>query len=105
MTISEILELKFPGIDLFKDCIVQDDGQGPYIKQWNLEGDIPSEADLEQWKEDLDLEYRQHKARLSREYPTWQEQMDMLYHDQKNNTTIWLDTIQNVKNSNPIPQE
>jgi len=26
-------------------------------------------------------------------YPTIEEQLDMLYHDMKNKTTVWLDTI------------
>ena len=34
-------------------------------------------------------------------YPNIKEQLDMMYHDQVNNTTTWKDTIQKVKLDNP----
>tara|TARA_R110000823_G_C15644269_1_gene470241 strand:+ start:224 stop:520 length:297 start_codon:yes stop_codon:yes gene_type:complete len=37
-------------------------------------------------------------------YPTWQEQLDMQYHDQLNNTTTWKDAIAKVKSDNPKPE-
>ena len=36
-----------------------------------------------------------------RQYPTWQEQMDMQYHDQLDGTTTWKDAIAKVKSDNP----
>ena len=38
-------------------------------------------------------------------YPTWQEQMDMQYHDQIDGTTTWKDTIAKVKVDNPKPDQ
>ena len=37
----------------------------------------------------------------SKEYPSWQEQMDMQYHDTINGTTTWKDAIAKVKSDNP----
>ncbi len=33
-------------VDFLKDLMLQDDGQGPYIKEWNLEKAKPTEAQL-----------------------------------------------------------
>jgi hypothetical protein len=38
-----------------------------------------------------------------REYPGIADQLDMLYWDKKNGTTIWEDTITEVKDANPKP--
>ena len=40
------------------------------------------------------------RNRLS-EYPTWQEQMDMQYHDAKNGTNTWQEAIEAVKTKYP----
>ena len=34
-------------------------------------------------------------------YPTWQEQMDMMYHDQTEGSRTWLDAIEAVKEAHP----
>ncbi len=36
-------------------------------------------------------------------YPALQEQLDMLWHDQQNGTSVWFDTIKNVKDTYPKP--
>lgn len=36
-------------------------------------------------------------------YPSITDQLDMLYHDQVNGTTVWKDTITAAKNSTPKP--
>tara|TARA_R100000900_G_C3297407_1_gene157001 strand:+ start:484 stop:789 length:306 start_codon:yes stop_codon:yes gene_type:complete len=36
-----------------------------------------------------------------KEYPSWQEQMDMQYWDNVNGTTTWKDAIAKVKSDNP----
>lgn len=38
-------------------------------------------------------------------YPSIQEQLDMMYHDQMNGTTTWKDAITQVKTDNPKPTE
>lgn len=46
-----------------------------------------------------------HKAPRQRAYPSIQEQLDMMYHDKKNNTTTWEDAIQAVKDAYPKESE
>ena len=43
----------------------------------------------------------EYKYKRANEYPTWQEQMDMQYHDTVNGTTNWENAIAKVKSDNP----
>ena len=43
----------------------------------------------------------QYKYNRTKEYPSWQEQMDMQYWDKVNGTTTWKDAIAKVKSDNP----
>lgn len=106
MNISDILTLKFPDKDFTKDIIIQDDGKGPYIAKWNVPNvPKPTNQDLSQWATDLDLQYRQKVAVSKRIYPPIPEQLDMIYKDKINNTTVWVDTITAIKAANPKPME
>lgn len=106
MNIYDILKLKFPNADFWQDILLQDDGKGVYIKEWNMDSiPVPTQKDLEKWAIELDLAYRQQKAIERRIYPTIQEQLDMQYRDKINNTTEWVDTITSIKSSNPKPLE
>jgi hypothetical protein len=60
--------------------------------------DKPSESDYLSQKETLEQNQR---AILTRSYPSWQDQMDMQYHDEVNGTTTWKDTIKAIKDANP----
>tara|TARA_R100001591_G_scaffold78678_1_gene85960 strand:- start:7 stop:381 length:375 start_codon:yes stop_codon:yes gene_type:complete len=42
-----------------------------------------------------------HQRPRARAYPSIQEQLDMMYHDQVNNTTTWKDAIEKVKADYP----
>jgi hypothetical protein len=106
MTLYEVLQLKFPNTDFTKDIILQDDGDGVYIKEWNIENDpLPSQSIIGQWVIELDLKYRQKLARESRVYPSWQVQEDMKYHDAIDGTTTWIDAITAIKLTHPIPEK
>lgn len=105
MKLAELLKLKFPEYDFRKDILVQDDGQGPYIKEWNLDIPEPTQKDLNRWAEELDLKHRQQQAVLARRYPPIGDQLDMLYHDKINGTTIWKDTVAAIKEAHPKPEE
>lgn len=82
MFITEILELKFPGIDLLNQVVVQDDGNGPYIRKWdNSLGPMPTQADLDQWALELAPVKQLQDARQNRrnEYPAIGDQLDELF--------------------------
>ena len=37
-------------------------------------------------------------------YPSWQDQLDMQYHDAVDGTTTWKDAIAKIKEDNPKPE-
>lgn len=53
MNIAKIIKLKYPDANLQKDVIIQDDGQGQYIKEWNLDTPKPTEKDLLNWETEV----------------------------------------------------
>lgn len=57
MNIVDVLEIKFPGIDLDKDLTLHehDDGKGIVIGQWNRPEPKPSKTTLKNWLEDPDV--------------------------------------------------
>lgn len=74
MNIAEILQLKFPGA--FKDflnplIVLQDDGDGVYIKEWNIDEKEPSPEVLAVWGNELETKYKEQQVYLLRqtEYP------------------------------------
>lgn len=69
MNIAEILILKFPSADFQKNIIIQDDGTGPYIKEWNHPSiPVPTDSELAQWKTELQSEYdKQEQDRIFKE--------------------------------------
>ena len=52
----------------------------------------------------LEKEFNALQYQRDREYPTWQEQMDMQYHDEIDGTTTWKDAVAKVKADNPKPE-
>jgi len=97
-------------VDFFSDVLLQDDsdGNGPYIKEWNIEGVAkPTDAQLDTYDTAADLEERQNAVRATRKaaYGSIADQLDMQYKDKLNGTTTWDDHVAAVKSANPIPTE
>ena len=97
-------------VDFTKDVLLQDDsnGQGPYIKSWNVSGLAqPTDDQLNAVDSAADLSERQDAARAARRnaYGDWNSQLDMQYHDSKDGTSTWEDHVAKVKTDNPIPTE
>jgi len=96
-------------IDFTKDVLLQDDsnGQGPYIKEWNLSIAKPTDAQLSAVEAAADLSERQNAVRATRRtaYGDLGDQLDMQYHDNVDGTTTWKDHVAKVKSDNPIPTE
>ena len=102
MTTSNGLEQL--GFTLNIDFVLQDDGDGVYIKEWNSkERSQPTEAEIETAEAEWQAEYdSQAYARARAEaYPSWQTQMDMMFHDQTEGSRTWLDAIEAVKEAHP----
>ncbi len=97
-------------VDFMTDVMLQDDsnGQGPYIKAWNVSGVTQPTADqLNDVDTAADLEERQNAVRATRRnaYGDLGSQLDMQYHDSIDGTTTWKDHVAAVKTANPIPTE
>jgi len=68
--------------------------------EW-LEGTSPiSQEDIDAKVAEITTRDAHIRSR-QRAYPTIQDQLDMQYHDQVNDTTTWKDAIQAVKDANP----
>ena len=63
----------------------------------------PTKEFLETEAARLQAEYDSNAWSRARQsaYPTWQEQMDMMYHDQTEGSRTWLDAIEAVKEAHP----
>ena len=97
-------------VDFTVDVLLQDDsnGQGPYIKAWNVSGVAqPTAEQLNAVDSAADLEERQNAVRATRKnaYGDLGSQLDMQYHDSIDGTTTWKDHVASVKTANPIPTE
>jgi hypothetical protein len=97
-------------VDFLVDVLLQDDsnGQGPYIKEWNVSGVAqPTAEQLNAVDSAADLSERQNAARAARRtaYGDLGDQLDMQYHDNVDGTTTWKDHVAKVKADNPIPTE
>lgn len=87
-------------VDFNNDVKLQDDGQGAYIKEWNLDTPQPTEAQLDELETQADIyesNLQQDEKRKS-EYGTWEYQLDEIYH---NGIDSWKTRIQSIKNKYP----
>ena len=89
------------------DVKLQDDsnGQGAYIKEWNLDIAQPTQAQLDALETEAQAEENLQSILNARAnaYPSIQEQLDMQYWDKVNGTTNWENAIAKVKADNPKP--
>jgi|TARA_R100001530_G_scaffold70003_1_gene49619 hypothetical protein len=93
------------GFVSFTDYVLQDDGDGVYIREWNSASPQPTEAEIEsahnEWKAEYDAqEYARNRATA---YASIGDQLDMQYWDSVNDTTTWKDHVASVKNQYPKP--
>jgi hypothetical protein len=65
-------------IDFLKDVILQDDGDGAYIKEWNLDIAQPTLAQLNAFEAQANEVERLNlvKANRAKEYPDFKEYLD-----------------------------
>ena len=91
--------------DFTSEVILQDDGSGPYIKEWNITSEKakPTKSQLNKFESEatkLENNAKVDKKRKS-EYLSWKEQMEMIYKDQKNGTSTYKDHCDKVRSDNP----
>jgi len=90
-------------IDFRKDVILQDDGNGVYIKEWNLDIPKPTLAQLDAFEAQATEVERINNIRSQRanNYPSLADQLDMQYWDKINGTNKWQQAINAVKQKDP----
>jgi len=88
-------------VDFMKDVMLQDDsnGQGPYIKEWNLAIAQPSDADLNAHESAADTDEANAQVRATRKaaYGDIGDQLDEIFKDMD----AWKARIQSIKDDNP----
>ncbi len=101
MNISEILNFKYPNEIKNGQIVLQDDGQGPYIKTWRM-GSIPKPTNEEILAWQTDATVTENKALYNRVnaadgYGKIEDQLDMIYKDLRDGTQLWQQKIGNIK--------
>ena len=88
-------------VDFMKDVMLQDDsdGNGAYIKEWNLDIAQPTDAQLSAQESAADTEEANNQVRNTRRiaYGDIGDQLDEIYKD----IDAWKARIQKIKTDNP----
>ncbi len=88
-------------VDFTKDVMLQDDsnGQGAYIKEWNLDIAQPTDEQLASYETAANTAESNAQVDATRrsEYGSWNNQLDEIFHS----IDDWKARIQTIKNNNP----
>ena len=88
-------------VDFTTDVVLQDDsnGQGAYIKEWNLDIAQPTDEQLATYETVANTAEANASVDNTRKqaYGSWQDQLDEIYHD----IDAWKTRIAQVKADNP----
>ena len=86
-------------VDFLKDVLLQDNGQGAYIKEWNLDIAQPTDEQLASYEAAANTaeSNAQVDAKRKAAYGDIGEQLDEIYHDMD----AWKARIQQIKTDNP----
>jgi|SRR5210317_2154579 len=88
-------------VSFLEDVVLQDDsnGQGAYIKEWNLDIAQPTDAQLASYETTANTAEANATVDATRisQYGSWGDQLDEIYHD----IDAWKTRIQGIKTNNP----
>ena len=87
-------------IDFRKDVLLQDDGKGAYIKEWNLDIPKPTDAQLDAFEAQATTYENNQKIIATRKslYGSWESQLEEIY---DNGIDSWKNRIAQIKIENP----
>ena len=89
-------------VDFTKDVMLQDDsdGQGAYIKEWNLDIAQPTQAQLDALETQAQTYENNQQIISTRKklYGSWESQLEEIY---DNGIDSWKARIQQIKTDNP----
>ena len=90
-------------VDFLKDVMLEDDSNGAYIKEWNLDIAQPTADQISSYETAANAAETNAVIDATRrtQYLSWQQQMEMIYKDQKNGTTTFKDHCDKVRSDNP----
>jgi len=85
-------------VDFDKDVKLQDDGDGAYIKEWNVAEAQPTEEQLNALESQATTLESNNQVDTTRRtaYGSWNDQLDEIYHD----IDAWKARIQAIKDAN-----
>ena len=97
---SKIIKYVGSQVDFEKDVFLQDDGQGAYIKEWNLDIAEPTQEQLNALETQADdYEYNLGQiAKRKAEYGTLEQQMENVM---ENGVTAEKNRVQAIKDKYP----
>ena len=86
-------------VDFLNDVLLQDDGQGAYIKEWNLDIAQPTDEQLASYETAANTAESNAQVDATRRnaYGDIGDQLDEIYHD----IDAWRTRIQGIKTNNP----
>ena len=87
-------------IDFTSDVLLQDDGQGAYIKEWNLDIAKPTDTQLASYDTAATTAEANNVVISTRKaaYGSWEKQLEEIYDD---GIASWETRITKVKTDNP----
>ena len=91
-------------VDFTSDVKLQDDGQGAYIKEWNLDIAKPTDAQLDALETQAQTYENNQQIIATRKslYGSWESQLEEIYDD---GIDSWKARIQQIKTDNPKETE
>jgi len=91
--------------DFNSEVKLRNDGGEDYITEWNITSEKakPTDEQLNALSSQATVLENNSKADSKRrtEYLSWQDQMEMIYKDQKNGTSTYKDHCDKVRSDNP----
>ena len=87
-------------INFLKDVLLEDNGQGAYIKEWNLDIAKPTMAQLDALEAQATTYENNQKIIQTRKslYGSWESQLEEIY---DNGIDSWKNRIAQIKIDNP----
>jgi hypothetical protein len=91
-------------VDFRTDVLLQDDGNGAYIKEWNLDIPKPTMAQLDAFETEATTYENNQRIKQTRKalYGAWDKQLEEIY---DNGIDSWKARIAQIKTDNPKETE
>ena len=87
--------------NLYPNVVSIDDTAGAMDKDGNQVPVVQSDYEAEVARLQAEYDSKAYARARAESYPSWQSQMDMMFHDQTEGSRTWLDAIEAVKEAHP----